>query len=231
MFNIDFHSHILPGMDDGARNPEMSKQMVELLASQNVNVIFATSHFRKHKDKIEDFCRKREFSYSLLNDFLDNDLLSRIRFGAEVAVERNLCEMEDLAALAYENTNCILLELPYRPYASWITEEITNISYEHGLIPVIAHVDRYAQIYSDDDYREIFSIDGAIFQVNNEGFLQKSSRMLIKNMISEDLPFILGSDSHNMGDRMPNFDIPGKYLKKYTMNSYAADLRDYILTS
>lgn len=230
MLNIDFHSHILPGMDDGARNPVMSKEMVELLVSQGIDIIFATSHFRKHKDTVEDFCEKRSFSLSLLNDVLDDEHLAKIRFGAEVAIERNLCEIEDLASLAYENTNCILLELPYRPYASWITEEITNISYEHGLIPVIAHVDRYTEIYSDDDYREIFSIDRAIFQVNNEGFLQKSSKALIKNMISEDLPFILGSDSHNMSDRMPNFDVPGKYLKKYTMNSYAADLRDYILS-
>ncbi len=229
MLDIDFHSHILPGMDDGARNPEISKQMVEMLVSQGVDVIFATSHFRKHKDRVEEFCEKRSFSFSLLNEYLDEGVLLRIRFGAEVAVERGLCEVEDLAALAYENTNCILLELPYRPYSSWITEEITNISYEHGLIPIIAHVDRYADIYSDNDYKEIFSIDRAIFQINNEGFLHKNSKALIKSMIAEDLPFVLGSDSHNMSDRMPNFDIPGKYLKKYEMNAYAADLRNYIL--
>ncbi len=229
MYSIDFHSHILPGIDDGSKSPLMSMQMIEKLISQGVELIFATSHFRSHKDNVADFCRRRERSFKMLKTVLDSDTLDRIHLGAEVALERNISEIEDLYMLAYENTNCILLELPYRPYASWMTEEITNISFEHGLIPVIAHVDRYAEMFSMDDYNEIFSIDKAIFQVNNEGFLQRKSKALIKSMISDDIPFVLGSDSHNTENRAPNFDIPQKYLKNYRMNDYAAALKEYLM--
>ncbi len=229
MFSIDFHSHTLPGIDDGSKSPEMSNQMITKLFSQGVKLVFATSHFRCHKDEVASFCQKRAYAKRTLSSVMDQKSISRIRLGAEVAIERNLCEVEDIPMLAYENTNCILLELPYRPFAPWMIEEITNVAYEYGMIPVLAHVDRYSQIYSASDYSAIFSIDKAIYQVNNEGFLQRSSRALIKNMIAEDIPFVLGSDCHNMDNRQPNFDIPGKYLKGYRMNQYAESLKEYLL--
>ena len=42
---IDFHSHILPGIDDGSKSVEMSLQMIEALSAQGVDTICATSHF------------------------------------------------------------------------------------------------------------------------------------------------------------------------------------------
>ena len=49
---IDFHSHILPGIDDGARNVQTSLSMLDMVAAQHVDVMIATPHFYASRDRI-----------------------------------------------------------------------------------------------------------------------------------------------------------------------------------
>ncbi len=53
---IDFHTHILPGIDDGSRNVEMSLRMLAAQREQQVDEIVATPHFYAQKDSVEEFC-------------------------------------------------------------------------------------------------------------------------------------------------------------------------------
>lgn len=218
LLNIDCHSHILPGIDDGSRNVGMSIGMIDMLFSQGVRRIVATPHFRSHQDNVAAFTARRADAFERLRAELDPQLEGKIFLGAEVAIEYGLSEIENIADLTYQGTKYILLELPYRPFERWMTEEITNIAYEHGLTPVVAHIDRYAEWYSSRDYDEIFSLDSVLFQINNEAFLSRKSKGIVKKLISNDRPFILGSDCHNMENRKPNFDISASALKKYEMH-------------
>ena len=52
---IDFHSHVLPGIDDGSRNSEESLGMLQLSASQGIDVMAATSHFYATEERISSF--------------------------------------------------------------------------------------------------------------------------------------------------------------------------------
>ena len=60
---IDFHTHILPGIDDGSRSVEMTMQMLNAETEQGVTGIVATPHFYAHKSNIEDFLAVREESF------------------------------------------------------------------------------------------------------------------------------------------------------------------------
>ena len=56
---IDFHTHILPGIDDGSRNVEMSLRMLAAQREQQVDEIVATPHFYAQKDSVEEFLLRR----------------------------------------------------------------------------------------------------------------------------------------------------------------------------
>lgn len=227
MFSVDFHSHILPGVDDGAKNVRESLAMIDMLASQGVKRVVATPHFRAHRDTVEDFLNRRSEAKKLLDENLGSN--NMVSLGAEIAIERGISEIENISELAYEGTNYILLEFPYRPFSNWMMEEIEYIAYGKGLIPVIAHIDRYYDFFTSSDYNEIFSMQKVVFQVNNEAFLSRKSRGVVKTLIKNQLPFVLGSDTHNLENRKPNFDVSIGGLRKYEMQPAAMEFKHNFL--
>lgn len=227
MFKVDFHSHILPGVDDGAKNLQESTAMLGMLCSQGIQSVIATPHFRAHRDNVRDFLDRRHQAAETLKASTDRKI--DIYLGAEVALEREISDIENLSELSYEGTNYILIEFPYRPFSGWMIPEIECILYERNLIPVLAHIDRYAEFFSAGDYNEIFSLPGVVFQVNNEAFQNRKSRSIVKTLIKNDLPFVLGSDCHNTENRKPNFDISKAGLRRYDMQPEALKLQHNFL--
>ena len=73
---IDFHSHILPSVDDGARDTEMAVQMLEMLSSQGVDKVVSTSHYYKFSEDIQSFLTCRDESLYKLETYIkEQDLL------------------------------------------------------------------------------------------------------------------------------------------------------------
>ena len=121
--------------------------------------------------------------------------------------------MENINKLAIEGTNVILLELPYRRFESWMPEEIETVASEYGLTVMLAHIHRYLSFYSRDDMERILDLD-VIFQVNNEAFKSFREKLFIRRLIKEGREIALGSDSHNLRDRRPNWEIVNKKADK-----------------
>jgi len=215
LLSTDCHSHVLPGVDDGARTAQESTAMLQKLVSQGVRRVVATPHFRGHRDNVWDFCQRRNQALGEIYRYAGQEAIDLIYLGAEVALEYGVAETPYLDRLCYECGNYILLEFPYRPFSQWMCEEIINIACEYDLIPVIAHIDRYHEVFTKSDYDQIFSMRGVIFQINNEAFASRGGRRVVDRLIKLELPFVLGSDSHNMGSRSPNFDLPEKHLRRY----------------
>ena len=71
---IDFHSHVLPGIDDGSRNSEESLGMLQLSASQGTDIMAATSHFYATEDRISSFLERRKRSKERLKNRIDQKL-------------------------------------------------------------------------------------------------------------------------------------------------------------
>ncbi len=205
MIRTDHHCHILPGIDDGADSVDTSLAMIELMKKQGVERIVATPHFYAHREKsVESFIQKRDEAFRAVKN--GSPAIRNILLGAEVAIENGLSRLPDIEKLAIEGTDVILLELPYREYSHWMSDEIYDISCKFGLKVVIAHIHRYLDYYSKSDYDEILSAK-AVFQVNNEAFGSFRERRFVKKLIKSGLPLIFGSDAHNMKSRCPNWDL------------------------
>ena len=224
LLNTDCHSHVLPHIDDGADNAKTSLSMLALLKEQGIDTVFATPHYRAHREDVKSFYERRDASARMLIEGGYSEDYPNIILGAEVAVEPGLADVKNIDALTLGNSPYILLEYPYREYNRRWTEEIENLVYRYDLTPVIAHLDRYAELFTGSDYAEILQINRAVFQINNEAFTNRYAKKLVKTLMSDGYPVVLGSDCHNLDSRMPNFDISAKKLKSVTPIGEAAKL-------
>ena len=202
----DNHCHVLPGIDDGARDSEMALEMLEIMKSQGVERVVATPHFYAHREKsVKDFIRKRQAAYEKIREVSPLPVI----LGAEVAIERGVSDLEDIRQLAFEGTSVILLELPYGSFKDWMIDEIDSFSADLGLDVMLAHVHRCAHYYNAEEMERILSLN-VIYQMNNEAVARLKGKRMAKHLIKEGLPVAFGSDAHNLTDRRPNWDILSK---------------------
>ena len=215
IFDTDFHCHILPGIDDGAANVEESVQLIKMQSSQGIRNIVATPHFRKHQMSIDTFLERRHHAYKTLLNCGAFQNVSRVMLAAEIALERNICELDGIEKLGNSRMNTLLIELPYAGYRKWMCEEIEEIAYSTKMQIIIAHLDRYTDIFSSEDYSDIFSIPDVIFQFNTSAFSRGKDKKLLKSAIKEEYPIVFGTDCHNPQTRKPDFDVMLKNMKRY----------------
>lgn len=222
----EYHCHILPGIDDGAKDVETSLAMIEMMKAQGIERIVATSHFYAHREKsVAEFLKKRQAAFDKIRD---KAAVKEIYLGAEVAIENGISELADIEKLAVEGTRMILLELPYRAYSKWMSEEIYNIGAEFNLKVMLAHVHRYLEYYSKDELEGILSTK-AVMQINNEAFAGWREKKLVKRIIADEKRFAFGSDAHNLDDRKPNWDLLKKKVKPDVIELSDGILDRYLL--
>ena len=209
MFLTDYHSHILPRMDDGAESVETSLRMIGLMWEQGVRRVVATPHFYAHcENSVADYLQKRRRAYERIQEALPDwsGNAPEIFLGAEVAIEQGISRLQGIESLRMGDSPYILLELPYGPFAHWMLEEIDAISNLYGLTPVMAHVHRYVQFYRKTQLSDILQVD-AVFQINNSAFRWFRERNFARRIIKEGYPYLFGSDAHNMEERRPDWDF------------------------
>lgn len=231
---VDTHTHILPDMDDGAPDPETGVEMVKALMDQGVNYIFATPHYYHHLESVSDFLYRREKSYlAIMSEMRRQGIVERpIVLGAEVSVERDLQYAEDVSKLCIEGTDIILFELPYSRLKGWEISVIENIIFKHRLKPMLAHVDRYIDVFEERDFMQLFHIPDVIFQIDSSCVDKFRYRSFLMKLIKKGKPVVLGSDCHNLGTRRPDYikgiQYLGKKLDKETYNQLLYNMQEIL---
>ena len=208
---VDFHSHILPHFDDGAKDLQTSTLMVSLLSQQGIKTVFATPHFYAHKTDINDYLLRRGKKLEVLRQAV-SDIDITVLCGSEVHIERDLSKLAGVGQLAMGGTGYILLEIPFSGYHDWMAEEIYNICEVTGLKPMIAHLDRYCMEMKQDQINDILSLDDVIIQINNDAFTDRHRAKFALDLIKEEYPIVFGCDTHNLEYRPPNYDICNRFL-------------------
>lgn len=197
---IDFHSHILPLADHGSSSAEMSLAQLAKARKAGIDVAVATPHFT-HADSVKGFLKRRDSSYAVLAGALEeNPIPIKIIKGAEVSIFVDIENLESLELLCIENTNCILLEMPYTGWTDWVYRTIYNISSQRGLQPVIAHVDRYPQ------KSVLRLLDMSVTaQVNASALSSFFGRFCFTNLLNQKKLHLLGSDAHQEAREYKDF--------------------------
>ncbi|WP_099205263.1 CpsB/CapC family capsule biosynthesis tyrosine phosphatase [Scatolibacter rhodanostii] len=212
-FHLDLHTHCLPGIDDGAKNPEVSLQLLSRLLEQGITKVVFTPHFYPHKETLSSLLRRRFESWNRLIPHLQGKKVPNLCVGAEIYLTRELSR-EDLRPLCLGKSNYLLIEMPRQPYHEWMAEEIQNIAFTWNVIPIIAHIERYLPWYSAKDYESLLAFDEQILQFNAESVLKKTDFKFIYKLYQVGYPLLISSDCHDLEMRRPVFDQAVQFLSK-----------------
>lgn len=205
MMISDFHSHILPDIDDGSRNLEESLQMLHLEAKQGIQHVVATPHFYAHRDTIERFLKKRQSAEAILREsLLDYPELPEVHIGAEVYYFRGISSSDRIPELTIDKKSCILIEMPHGEWTGSMYQELELLYTRFGLTPIIAHIDRYLRPFQGRKSLERLADLPVLVQANADFFLNKSTANRALRMLKQDQIQLLGSDCHNLTSRKPN---------------------------
>ena len=199
MNRVDFHTHILPGIDDGSQSESQSYRMLKMEKSNGVAIVVATPHFYPDGPTPTEFVRIRSASYEKLMAYAktSEEELPLIKQGAEVLLCTETADLEDLRALAIEGTDYILIEMPYDNWQAWVYEAIERIQVKHQLIPIIAHVERYVPMHTDtDQIYNLLAMPNVLGQMNTRSIMNKATRRLCHKMLECGMVHVIGSDAH-----------------------------------
>ena len=202
---IDFHSHILPGIDDGSRNPAESIAMLRQSAEQGIREIILTPHFYPMHMKQERFFRRRSRSMEALLERLGDDgAVPKLRCGAEVYFYPQMSHSDALQALAIEGTRHILVEMPMGEWTDSMYRELENIYHNQGLTPIVAHVDRYLGWFRDYGIPDRLAELPVLVQANAGFFREWPTASMALGLLRRGQIHLLGSDCHNTDSRKPD---------------------------
>ena len=198
----DFHSHVLPGIDDGSDSVETSLGMLARWREQGIDRVCATPHFYAEQDTPERFLRRRQAAFEALTAAAGAQPLPQLRLGAEVRYFPGIAMAEALPELCLSGTSFLLLEMPFIPWTERMLAEVSAIR-DRGIFPVAAHVERYFSFNSPKLIRRFMDLD-IFIQCNAEFFLERRTARKALRFLREEQVHFLGSDAHNLTSRAPN---------------------------
>ena len=210
---VDFHTHILPNIDDGSLSLDQSLEMLKMEAQSGVKRVVLTPHFYPHETSISEFLEAREASYNcLLEATKDISGLPEMYLGAEVYFYRGMAESEELKQLTIAGSRYILVEMPIGTWTEGMYEELENM-YQNGFYPVIAHLDRYITPFNTQGIPEKLAKLPVLVQMNTEALHSFWKRKQFINYLKKDMVHLIGTDCHNCTSRPPKMQDATKWLK------------------
>ena len=222
---IDWHSHILPGMDDGSRDVEESLALLELQRQQGVDTVVATPHFRPNDEPVSLFLERRADTFEELKAALPADA-PEIRLGAEVQYYAGISRMEDLKALRIEQTDLLLLEMPMTVWSESMVKELLELSGKTGITLLLAHIDRYLGFQRHVNWDELIQ-NGILMQVNASFFTTKFTRRKAIAWLNKGRVHVIGSDCHNVTSRPPTIGKAYEAIRQKCGDDYLLQMDEF----
>jgi protein-tyrosine phosphatase len=195
---IDMHSHILPGIDDGAPTVKESVMMVRRFQQLGFKKLIATPHI------MADYYRNTPDIINKALDELREELVRQnIDMPIEAAAEYYLDETFETKInkgnLMTMGKDYILFELSYINYPNNIKDIIKKLN-DKGLKPILAHPERYPYLGSIENYYKIREF-GCYFQLNTislSGYYGKQTQKIAEELVDNMMVDFIGSDMHHL---------------------------------
>lgn len=202
---IDLHSHILPGVDDGSDDMDMSLKIANLYVENGINKVISTSHYIEGEVcNSPELLRKGIESLQYELDILDIPL--EIYPGNEIYLTPNVVgKVLDGEILTLNDSNYVLIELPMKEMPIYVKEMIYELRLK-GITPIIAHPERNSRIQEDPNILCEFINMGALAQLNLpslEGLYGKSANNTAITLLQHNMIHFAGTDTHSNRRRSP----------------------------
>lgn len=222
---FDIHSHVLWGIDDGAKEFDESVELCRMADDSGTGTLFLTPHLI-YWESAEELFDIRNEKYEELSQVVD-------KLGLELSLEKGfeiLCD-DDIFNIKYFKpyTLCgsryILIEFDFFKTTESDVRSWCAYLKSHGLVPIIAHPERYAFMLSDPACVDRLSEEGVLFQINcgsPAGMFGSDSLFFSTRMLYRGYADFIGSDAHSL--RMRNTDL--QYYFSFYPNEIDSRLLD-----
>lgn len=207
-FMIDFHTHILPNLDDGSKSIEESHKMIDQSFGQGVELLMATPHFYPWQEGPEDFIRRRTKAVQSLKRSFSN-----IWVGAEVAYYDGIDNSPAIELLKIENTNFLLIEMPLTRWTQRMFDSLHAIENKMQARVVLAHLERYISLQKRTAHID-YVCDHFLIQINADYFINRGSQGKALRLVKKNKVDFIGSDCHNLTSRPPNLGEAYQIIEK-----------------
>ncbi len=218
---IDFHTHILPSVDDGSKSIAESIALLSMLKEQGVNTVLATPHFRPDKDSVDSFLERRDEAYSRFLSELPPDM-PKVLLGAEVSYYEGISNLEGLERLTLNGSNLLLLEMPMRRWSEFMIGEIVELMTVNGFDVILAHAERYEKFAKEDVITYLLE-QGVYIQVNASFFTIRFMRGRAFKWLKKSMFHCIGTDCHNLQSRPPRMREALDIIKKKTRKEFSTN--------
>lgn len=201
---IDFHSHIVPGVDDGSKSEEMTLEMIKMAADRGIQKIVATPHYVRGRFQVTKDEIKKEIN-SLKGLVKEMKIPIEIYGGQEIYYSDNILQYYlDGEIGTIENTRYMLVELPMKGFE---VDKVINNLYElqlKGIVIILAHPERYIEFIKKPSLINRFLEEGFLFQLNSgsiSGEFGKDVKKTSEIFLAHDIYSVIGSDGHRVKSR------------------------------
>ncbi|MBQ9859796.1 MAG: capsular polysaccharide biosynthesis protein [Clostridia bacterium] len=219
---IDFHSHILPRMDDGSKDVAESLKLLTMLAEQGVKTVVATPHFYANDEPLDKFLSRRAASFEALSRAVSADM-PEIRLGAEVRYYQGISRLSGLKELCIQGTNLLLLEMPSSRWTEHTAREVVDLCCRGDITVILAHVERYWFLQSRV-VQDLVSGSGVLMQANAEFFNSFATRRRGLRLLDTGGIHLLGSDCHSVAHRPPRIGQAFDYVRRKRGDRFLQDI-------
>lgn len=222
---IDWHSHILPNLDDGSHDVAESISLMQMQAAQGVSATIAAPHFFANDETVEAFLARRQQSFECLQAELPANL-PQIFLGAEVKYYQGISRLADLRALRIEGTKLLLLEMPMTSWTEYMIRELVEIASKSSTRLILAHIERYLALQKQMVWDRLLE-SGILMQSNASFFCGFTTKRKALNLLNDGRIHLLGSDCHNMKLRPPRIGKAFETIQKKLGVEYLLDMNEY----
>lgn len=210
---IDIHTHILPGVDDGAENMERSAAMIRQACDGGTRCLFLTPHYRgKYREHYDP-----EKFRSLAAQLQERCPEMRLILGSEVTYESAVPELLlEGKVLTLGGTEFVLLELFSKMPSSQVLRAVSE-TVRHGFVPILAHVDRYEVFRKQPKLVDEVLDMGGMIQLNADSVLGENGfwvKRFCHRLLKNGCVQFIASDAHDITHRSSNLSKCYSYVKK-----------------
>ena len=223
---IDIHTHILPGVDDGAADIQEACQLVRMAREDGTKVLFLTPHYRGDYDNCSAEHLQKIFSQ--LQEAVAEEMPDmRLCLGAEIRFDGDVPEkLQQGEVLSLDGSRFVLLEFSRQALRSQILLGVKEIS-RYGYTPIIAHVERCDTFRRFPELVDEVRRLGANVQINADSVLgahgfavKRFSRKLLKGGKVQ----FVATDAHDSQKRPPVLNKCFVWVCKKYGRDYAAQI-------
>ena len=223
---IDLHSHILPGIDDGAKTFEDSIAILRGLSEQGVSEVVLTPHYVVDTSYVSTRTANKKLFEQLKLKIKEAGIPIEIYLANEIYIDRDIASLIKRRRISPINgTKYLLIELPmsgkFNDY-----EDIFLSLQQSGWKVILAHPERYHAMQKDYSKLTALHEQGILFQSNLGSIIgqyDSAAKKTVKKLLKDKLIYCFGTDIHHVRD-FSEIAKAQKKLRKYYSESELEDV-------